>query len=368
MKLNTLITEAPTLFKAGISGTKLSLMLEGPPGCGKSQVVEKQIPAVICEDMGIARDNFAVVTVMLTCKEEPDIGGFTIPVKKEDGTMVTVTSVPDIVEMIRSTGCEYGVLFFDETYQASMAMLKAVAPAFNDHRLGNEELPPGWVVWGATNRPADNAGVIRPPMHLLNRVCTLGIEPDIDAWVAWAVNEGLPPIMLAFPKFKPGLFVAGVPSEAKPYCTARSYVEWCTLMIEKHGDNIDETIANDPLSLEYGAGLIGEGAAAEAVAFMRIASELPTYEEIVTTPEACADNLPRGRLDIQHAAAMMLAYKLEPEHVSQAFDFINKLPREMRVSTVMACYTRMKGALSNTPEFKKFAMEHNTLIMGSTAA
>ena len=373
MNLDTAASILPPLVQRSAS-----IHLVGVPGCGKSTFIENDLPAKMLELTG---HNYAVVTLMLNCCEAPDIGGFKFPVKGEHNgkpVMRTVSSVPEVISLVRQSRSEHGILFLDERGQAPLDVQKAVAPLVLDGRAGNERLPEGWTVISASNRMKDKSGVNRAPMHLINREITLDIEPALQGppdhngnptdggWTKYASTHGVHPLFVAFALYRPGVVCGdGVPAEPVPYCTLRSFTELSHDLTAIVGEeNIDGGLKSNSAVHEVATGRIGNAAAAELLGFLSIAGELKTWKQIMATPSEI--KIPPGRLDIGYAYSAMVDHNITLENCESAMIFMTScLPIEMQVVCVKRAFDRLGGAVLNNPHFRKWQGENTALIRGT---
>src|SRR5882672_8322197 len=150
------------------------------------------------------------------------------------------------------------LLFVDELNSAVPDVQKAFYSLILDRRLGDYELPPGSRVVAAGNRVEDRALVRPMATALANRMVHVALEPNADAWLAWAAPAGVHPIVLAFVRARPDRLCETPPSDATPaYPTPRA---WHML-----SDTIAVTGAR--LWPALSAGTVGDRAGAEFAAF-----------------------------------------------------------------------------------------------------
>ena len=141
-----------------------------------------------------------------------------------------------------------------------------------------------------------------------------------------------------------------MPEKAGPFCTPRSFVAASKLY-----DNIDSE-----LFIEAAGGLIGEGAAAEVVAFMRVVDELPEFAEIVKDPKKT--KVPSlDRPDALYAVMQMVAHEVTPETAAPAFQYITRLPKEFQVAGLKAALNKSPHILTST-DFADWCRKNQDLI------
>jgi MoxR-like ATPase len=84
----------------------------------------------------------------------------------------------------------HGILFLDELTSAPQMTQAGCYQLVLDRKLGEYQLPEGWVVIAAGN-PASERGVhFSMPRPLRNRFVHLDLEPDFEDWTKWAVKAG----------------------------------------------------------------------------------------------------------------------------------------------------------------------------------
>ncbi len=173
----------------GAAGVRAPVMLWGPPGVGKSQLV-----AQIAERHGVS-----LVDIRLAQMEPTDLRG--IPFR--DGRHV-VWSVPAVLPDAARHGLR-GILFLDEITSAVPTVTAAAYQLILDRRLGEYQVPPGWAIFAAGNRHGDRGVTFQMPAPLANRFTHYELAPDLDDWIVWAHRTGIDPRLIAFLRFRPDL-------------------------------------------------------------------------------------------------------------------------------------------------------------------
>jgi MoxR-like ATPase len=164
---------------------KISTMIWGPPGIGKSSIV-----AQIAQDHKID-----FVDVRLSQLAPTDLRG--LPVA-ENG--ISKWYPP---EFLPRSG--KGILFLDELNMAPPAMQGVAQQLILDRRVGSYVVPDGWYVWAAGNRKEDRAAVFDMPAPLANRFLHLQVQPDFESFKAYALSTEVHEQIIAFLSFRPTL-------------------------------------------------------------------------------------------------------------------------------------------------------------------
>jgi MoxR-like ATPase len=223
---------------------KISTMLWGPPGVGKSSIVAQTAKA----------HDLEFVDVRLSQLAPTDLRGLPVP---ENG--VSRWFPPEFLP----TG-GHGILFLDELNMAPPTMQGMAQQLILDRKVGSYTLPDGWFIWAAGNRKEDRAAVFDMPAPLANRFLHLEVEPDLESWKAYAFTAGLHERILAFLAFRPSLLHA-VDAKHPAWPSPRSWEMASTLL--KAGLEISP--------------VVGAGAAAEFDAFIKVYEMLPELGPIL---------------------------------------------------------------------------------------
>ena len=164
-------------------------MVWGPPGSGKSDLMRQ-----VCAALGITCKDERVPTL-----DPVDLRG--VP-SVENG--YTLFNIPSLLPKVDRDG-EHGVFFLDEIPTAQPAMQAACYQLTLDRKIGDYELPPGWVVMAAGNEVGHKAGAHRMLTALANRFGHYDLTVDVDEWLAWGLDAGIDEDLLAFIKYRPDL-------------------------------------------------------------------------------------------------------------------------------------------------------------------
>ena len=164
------------------------LMVWGAPGLGKSTILREA-----AREAGIG-----FIDVRLAQREPVDIRG--LPVPGEDGVKWLVSS--DWPRDPKSRG----IILFDEITAADRSLQVAAYEIILDRRLGElYRVPDGWYICAAGNRTGDRAVATTMSSALANRFLHVELGEDVESWIAWALRNGILPVVTAFIRFRPGL-------------------------------------------------------------------------------------------------------------------------------------------------------------------
>ena len=270
---------------------KRPMFLWGPPGIGKSEVVEG-----IVADMG-----GYMIDLRLGQVDPTDIRG--IPFyNKEIGKMDWAPPI-DLPDEEFASQFPIVALFLDEMNSAAPAVQAASYQLVLNRRIGKYKLPDNVVVIAAGNRESDKGVTYRMPTPLANRFVHIEMRPDFDSWHTWAVNNGEHQDVIGYLSFaKQDLYDFDAKSSSRAFATPRSW-HFVSEIIED--EDIDEETATDLI-----AGTVGEGLAIKFMTHRKYASQLPNPSDILagTTKE-----LKVKEISAMYSLVVSLCYELKDQ-------------------------------------------------------
>jgi MoxR-like ATPase len=223
---------------------KISTMIWGPPGIGKSSIVAQ-----------VAREHsFDFIDVRLSQLAPTDLRGLPVP---EGG--VSRWYPPEFLPRAGQ-----GILFLDELNMAPPTIQGMAQQLILDRRVGSYTVPEGWFIWAAGNRKEDRAAVFDMPAPLANRFLHLEVEPDFESFKRYAIEQGLHEQVVAFLSFRTAL-LHRIDPQQPAWPSPRSW-------------EMASRLHRVGLSV---ASVVGHAAAAEFSAFVQIYSGLPDLEAIL---------------------------------------------------------------------------------------
>lgn len=297
------------------SGTKTALMLWGPPGLGKSSLVEQVAAA----------HGLDCIDLRLSQLAPTDLRG--LPVADHQAGIARWFP-PEFLPQ----GGE-GILFLDELNMAPPTMQGVAQQLILDRRVGSYTLPAGWFVWGAGNRKEDRAVVSTMPAPLANRFIHLEIEPDVDSFTEWGIKNGVSHQVIAFLRYKPQLLHRMDESLAWP--SPRSWVVAGNL----HRLGINPEVA------------VGRGAAQEFTAFVAMEKQLPNLEAIVAG--RYQGELP-SRPDVLFAAVSGLGVLVKnAQQLEACVSLLSKVGDDWAMLLVGDVVGRIQAGLVEEKKFRK---------------
>lgn len=184
--------------------TSRPVFIWGPPGIGKSSLVEQ-----FAHQLGL--DCVALLGSQLAPED-------LIGIPKIEGA-VSRFYPPSMIVRAREF-----VLFIDELNIASQEIQKAFYSLILDKRIGEYHLPAGSIIIGAGNRAHDAALARQMPSALVNRMVHVHLKASAREWLAWAEQQGLHPWVIDYIRARPSQLATEVPpAKEEPFSTPRSW-------------------------------------------------------------------------------------------------------------------------------------------------
>lgn len=324
---------------AAVIPTRRPVYLWGPPGIGKSSLVKQA-----ADQLGLS-----VLDVRAVLLDPVDLRG----IPAVNGDHRAHWCVPDFLPRDGR-----GILFLDELAQAPPLVQSACLQLTLDRRIGEYQLPDAWTVVAASNRQEDRAGAHRLISPLLNRFVHLDLDVSVDDWQQWALHAGIAPDVRAFVQYRPNLLFAFDPAAgARAFPTPRSW----EFVSQVAG------VTPDHLLLPVVAGCVGEGPAAEYVAFRRLYTQLPNPATVLSTADTCT--VPSEPAILYALAGAMV------EHIRNAKDtvltslvrFAGRLPAEFGV-LLMRDAVAVQPRLLALPAAGSWLKTNRHLLLGEGGA
>jgi hypothetical protein len=105
-------------------------------------------------------------------------------------------------------------------------------------------------------------------------------------------------------------------------------------------------------------GTVGQAAASEFVAFLRLFRQLPSIDEILLNPAtASVPSDPSAQI----AIATALGRVLSDTSVGRGLTYLDRMPTEMRVMAMRDAAAR-DTAITHTPDFVRFGVEYREAL------
>jgi len=326
-------------FKSTDAGHHTPVMLWGPPGVGKSQMI-----AQVAEQNGVE-----VIDIRLSQMEPTDLRG--IPFRVDD---TVEWAIPGILPDVKRHG-EKGILFLDEITSAAPTVSAAAYQLILDRRLGEYKVPDGWAIFAAGNRQGDRGVTYTMPAPLANRFSHFEVDTHLDDWVAWAYNNDLDEKVIAFLRFRPELLFDFDPAHNPvAFPSPRSW-EFAHRGLQKFSDHPE-------LLLGTLQACVGPAAGIELKAFVDNLENMPDVDAILRGEDI---SVPK-EIDLQYAVAAALVGRAirakgkanSNEVWGHILDYARSFPqREMGVMLVSDMHRAVGEDMFAVPQFAAWAKD-----------
>lgn len=239
---------------------KRPIFLWGPPGIGKSEVVEE-----VTRELG-----GHMIDLRMAQMEPTDLRG--IPFYNKDTGKMDWAPPIDLPDEELASQYPIIVLFLDEMNSAPSSVQSAAYQLILNRRIGKYRLPDNVVMAAAGNRDSDKGVTYRMPAPLANRLLHVEMRSDFASWQLWAVQHGVHQDVVGYLSFAKQDMNSKSGSHA--FATPRTWVFVSDLISD------DSTDSDTLFTLIAGA--VGEGLAAKFQAHRKFSAQLPDAIDILT--------------------------------------------------------------------------------------
>ena len=323
--------------KEVIEKVETPIMLWGPPGVGKSAIINQ-----IAQDHG-----WKLIDVRLTLLDPTDVRG--LPYVDQN---VHQTRWAPPVFFPKDSGP--GILFLDELPSSPPLVQAACYQLLLDRKVGEYALPDGWKMVAAGNHYGEGAIVFRMPTPIVNRLIHLVIDPDLEVWKEWAIENEIHPAVLAFLSWRPEYLYQVSKDPNRPFPSPRSW-EFASRVLKS---NLNQ-------SLEHAIkGCIGEGVGTEFLTFMKLERELPPIKEYMQGKIEVID-IPQEPSLLFFTLSSIVSITTKG-NLDRALNLLNKIPAEFKVVYLRDLMSKsaLRTLVIKSTQFDAFVKQHGKDIMG----
>ena len=347
------LDQIATAIKLG--GNKRTILVQGHMGTGKSSLLK-----VLKAEM----PNHTACYFDCTTK---DLGDITIPQLQtidDQGYVRYVTN--------EELGLHLGkdiILMVDEYGKANPAVKNAMLRLMLEGKLGSYELHPDSLRFCTTNLGAEGVGDILPP-HARNRITVItSRKPTNMEWIEWGINSGIDHTLLGWCKDNPQLFHSfedvkdpdNNPYIFHPKAPRTAFVTPRSL--EAASDWLKVRNGMDDQSVTAMLmGTIGERAAMDLMAFVKLSDQLPSLESIKKDPM-------QAKVPESDAAVCMVVYRtlatIDRDWVDAWMDYMVRLDKEAQglfANGVRNPKYNKQALVMTNKKFTQWAMANNYMF------
>ena len=305
------------------------VMVRGSPGCGKSELAQQ------VADEG--RRGYCDVRALLL--DPVDVRG--IPWRDSDNR--TRWAAPDFLPPSDST--DLWLVNLEELPSAVPMVQAALFQLVRDRKCGEYKLPEGASIMACGNREGDRGVVHRMPTPLASRFVHLELKVDPSDWCEWGAANGIAPETLFFIQLRPELLDQFDPQSREAAFACPRTWEFVSNVVKQRG-SLDPAAER---ALFRGA--VGEAAAVEFSAFLKVWRELPHPRAVIDDPE--------NALVPENASALIALcgslYRMADDvNLGSIVSYAMRLRREVGEFLVGSCIRR-EPDLQRTDAFIRWA-------------
>lgn len=223
------------------------MFLVGAPGIGKTAIMEQ-----IAQELGIPLVSYS----MTHHTRQSALGLPFICDKVYNGENFRVSEytmseiIAAVYDKMESSGVTEGILFLDEINCVSETLAPAMLQFLQYKVFGQHKVPEGWIVVTAGNPPEYNNSVREFDMVTWDRLKRVDVEPDLEAWRRWALNNGVHPAVNSYLEIRKGDFYQVESTvDGKSFVTPRGWVDLSDMirLYEQHDFKVDEVLVGQYL-------------------------------------------------------------------------------------------------------------------------
>ena len=338
-----------------LGGNRRTVLVQGHMGTGKSSLLKT---------LGTALPTHTMCYFDCTTK---DLGDINIPQLQTMDEQGFVRFVPN--EELGLHLKKPIILMIDEYGKANPAVKNAMLRLMLERKVGSDELHRDSLVFATTNLGAEGVGDILPP-HARNRMTVItSRKPSNMEWIEWGINNAIDHTLLGWCKDNPQLFHSFEdvkdpdqnPYIFHPKAARTSFVTPRSL--EAASDWLKVRNGMDDQSLTAMLmGTIGERAAMDLMAFVKLSDQLPSLESIKKDPM-------QAKVPESDAAVCMVVYRtlatIDRDWVDQWMDYMVRLDKEAQglfANGVRNPKYNKQALVMTNKKFTQWAMANNYMF------
>ena len=197
------------------------LFLMGPPGIGKTEIVMQ-----VAEELGIGLVSYSITHhTRQSALGLPKIVHRTYDDREYDVSEYTMSEIiASVYDVMADTGLREGILFLDEVNCVSETLTPTMLQFLQFKTFGKHRVPDGWIIVTAGNPVEYNRNAKEFDIVTWDRLKRVDIEPDYEAWKAYAYLTGVHASILTYLEARRGSFYKVEESvDGKKFVTARGW-------------------------------------------------------------------------------------------------------------------------------------------------
>ncbi len=232
---------------------------------------------------------------------------------------------------------EKTVWLLDEYSCAAKQVRNAALQLLLENRIGEYVAPKDTFIVLAGNGISDRANVERAGSAEVNRIVFINMRTDLDDWTEWALPNGIDPRIVAFLNFRKSCLHDFDPASfdgSQGFASPRSW---------EFANRLLKSAAKGTVRTALLTGTVGQGAAIEFDAFLKVYDKLPDFDDIIARPDKAV--VPKNDPAVMYAITAGLALHVTEKNISKALTYLARLPKEFEVFAVRMAL-KSKGKLA----------------------
>lgn len=219
------------------------LLLIGPPGIGKTQIMEQ-----ISKECQIGLVSYTITHHT----RQSAVGLPFIQEKKFQGKTYSITEytmseiIASVYSKMEETGLKEGILFIDEINCVSETLAPTMLQFLQNKTFGNQKVPSGWIIVAAGNPSEYNKSVRDFDVVTMDRIRYIHVETDYYVWKEYAISKHIHPMILSYLELKPrNFYIVSTSVDGMEFVTARGWEDLSYLLYtyeKMHLDISQDTI------------------------------------------------------------------------------------------------------------------------------
>ena len=248
-----------------------------------------------------------------------------------------------------------GILALDEVARAPLANLNMACTLVRDGRIGEHQLPPGWMIVAASNPASARAGANPLPAPLRNRMTHLWVNSSAERFAAWGARNGIDPMIIAYLRLRPQ-YHSKFSTADNAFPSSRAWAACSRLgMASLDGD----------LAAECLEGTVGAEAATDFAAFREAARDLPDIAQVLADPGRA--RLPQG-LDCITITMQILAHRATRANFDNVVAYLLRVEEREFGSICVTDAVARDPSLALTGAYNRWNAETGSAFAGARPA
>lgn len=298
-------------------------MLWGTRGVGKSSVVKQVAEAA----------SVPLIDLRLTTIEPVDLRGALFA---DDTIRQTVWFPPEFLPKPEQPA---GILFLDELTAADQRLQTSAYSLILDRRVGDYELPDGWMILAAGNAAFHGAVSYDMGTALADRLFHFNVQSVIDSFLTYALSQNFAPEVMAFLQVRPDKLDDTHQQLAQDHLTGASPRGW---------EDVSRVLSSRLTDQQKQLFIQARIGAANAAEFLAAIRDIQAGTNVVKLLEATSGDATKALLPASLDGLYGLVYALASAATERA--------RINRIIEIVEQFTDMPGHLP-TRESQTLAME-----------